>query len=277
MKIGRSIRHLFHPVVGEIWCMHRVLPERSGFKSNRELEITPEYLERAIVDYLADGYRFVSTDEFVAASADRRLCHAKRLVNVTFDDGYVDVFEYAYPILLKHQIPFTIYLTTDMPDGKADLWWVQLENMANGDVAWFEVMLRQIYESGENMPDVMHRLTQTQPDLDLNKNLALTWEQLAQMQVEGLCTIGSHTVTHPGLDRISEEQVAYELGASKRRIEEVLKMQVCHFSFPHSFYNDVVTQAVWEAGYRSAVIGYGGKTRWERGRRLFYRRNMVQV
>lgn len=249
---------------------------RSRFGNNRELEVTPDFLERAINENIANGSRFVSTDEFMKAATGRLPYFGKRLINITFDDGFGDIYHYAYPIMLKYRIPFTVYLTTDMPDGNADLWWLQLENLVNGDEGLFEDMVRRIYDSGQNMSKVMHRMTQSQPDLDLVKTLSLSWEQLGRMCSEGLCTIGSHTVSHPRLDSLSENEVERELRVSKQRIEEVLNVEVKHFSFPYGFNNDAVMQAVWKAGYMSAVLGYGGSTRWNRSLKLFYRRCMVQ-
>ena len=50
-KLRNKISHLFHPIQGEIWCLHRVVEKRSDYPSNRELEITPDYLERLITEY----------------------------------------------------------------------------------------------------------------------------------------------------------------------------------------------------------------------------------
>ena len=54
--IQKKISHLFHPLQGEIWCLHRVVPERSDYPSNRELEITPGYLEVLVKKYISEGY-----------------------------------------------------------------------------------------------------------------------------------------------------------------------------------------------------------------------------
>ncbi|MCF0259843.1 MAG: polysaccharide deacetylase family protein [Erysipelotrichaceae bacterium] len=126
-KLARKIGHLLHPVVGEIWCLHRVVPQRSRFISNRELEITPECLERLITRYLQDGYEFVSLDAVVASVSSRKLFFAQHQVSISFDDGFQDIYTHAFPIFLRYQIPFTIYLTTDFPDQKADMWWLKME------------------------------------------------------------------------------------------------------------------------------------------------------
>lgn len=119
LNLRRKIHNLLHPFVGEIWCLHRVVLERSPYPSNRELEITPDYLEKLITERTTHGYSFVDTDTFVDHAT--HCCTGRKLINITFDDGFSDIYTNAYPILKRYNIPFTIYVSTDMPDGKADL------------------------------------------------------------------------------------------------------------------------------------------------------------
>lgn len=274
MNLRRKLYHLTHPVVGEIWCLHRVLPERSAFKSNRDLEITPDYLEQLIGEKERQGFRFVDMDAFVAAANGEK--REKNLIHITFDDGFEDVFTNAYPILKQHKIPFTLYVTTDIPDGKADLWWLQLEQLANGDAEWFEKTVSQIYDRHNNIAAAMHEITSSLVDPALCQQLSLTWEQIREMVAEGWCTVGSHGVSHSAFTLMPKEQARHELTASKQRLEEMLDVQVRHFSYPHSFFTDASNQWVWEAGYSTAVIGYGGTTRRKKGNYFFYRNYIVQ-
>lgn len=254
--------------------MHRVLPERSAFKSNRELEITPDYLEQMILEKQSQGFRFVDIDGFMATANGKR--NEKKLIHVTFDDGFEDVFACAYPILKQYGIPFTIYVTTDMPDGKADLWWLQLEQLAKGDEEWFEKTMKQIYQSSDDIAHTMHSITSTVPDLELSRRWSLSWEQLRQMVSEGLCTVGSHGVSHSAISLLPEEKAFQELTVSKHRLEEMLGVVVRHFSYPHSYFSDVTNQLVRKAGYSTTVVGYGGSTRRKKGNDFFYRQFIVQ-
>lgn len=257
-KIHRKAYKDLHPVVGEIWCLHRIVEQRSPMPSNRELEVTPSFLEEQIADAKARGYRFADLDTLMEATQHRR---AERLVNISFDDGFADIYTTAFPFFRGQQIPFTVYLTTDMPEGKADLWWLQLEAWAEGDSRLFEETLRQCYTQPGNMRDTMHSLTKTIADKELCHRNALTWTQLKEMVASGLCTVGSHTATHPGLCRIGREAVADELTRSAQTIELHLGQRPVHFSYPHSFYDEEVVKLVKETGYHTAAIGYGGPIR----------------
>ena len=72
MSIVSKLNHFVHPVQGEVWCLHRVVGERSNYPSNRELEITPDYLEDLILKYKREGYSFVDLETIVQNSQRKR-------------------------------------------------------------------------------------------------------------------------------------------------------------------------------------------------------------
>ncbi len=85
---------------------HRVLPDALG-------EGTTMNLARFVgqIDALARrGVRFVTVSELMAAE------DAALLVAITFDDGYADNFQHAWPVLRAHRATATIYLAPEMPD-----------------------------------------------------------------------------------------------------------------------------------------------------------------
>ena len=62
-----------------------------------------------------------------APAADERRFPRRRFVCVTFDDGYRDNHEFAYPVLKKYEVPFAIYVATSFADRIGELWWLALE------------------------------------------------------------------------------------------------------------------------------------------------------
>lgn len=262
--------HLLHPVQGEIWCLHRVVEKRSDYPSNRELELTPSFLEELILKRRSEGFEFVGIDKLIHSKS----FFPKKRINISFDDGFRDIYETAFPVFLKYRIPFTIFLTTDFPDGKADIWWIQMERECS--IEGFESLMKRIYESSKPMAVMMHDLTNTHPDPQLCQALALSWSELKEMVDSGLCTIGSHTVSHPGLTRIGKESCHHELEESRRIIKERLGRDAIHFSYPHSMENEVVRNAVSEAGFVSGALGYGGSIRRGDDRYRLHRKYIVQ-
>lgn len=277
-KLKRKIYKITHPIVGEIWCLHRVVPRRSDFKRNRELEITPDYLEQLIQQYLGNGSKFTDIDTVIKNISHYGMPRKHKLVNISFDDGFQDVYTYAYPILKKYNIPFTIYLTTDFPDKKADLWWLKLEQIVE-DNDQYEQVCEQIYTSRENMLDAFKQYVeesgyQAEDKID---EWALSWNQIKEMVESGLCTIGSHTKTHPGLTKISDVDCVSELQESAEIISGYIGERPMHFSYPHSFYSKQVTDNVRRAKYISATIGYGGVIRMGDNPYMLNRNYIVQL
>lgn len=62
----------------------------------------------------------------------------------------------------------------------------------------------------------------------------MTWDEVREIHSHGI-EIGSHTVTHPELQRMSPEQVDYEIWQSKKAIEDELGHSIRSFSYPFSF------------------------------------------
>lgn len=241
--------------MGEIWCLHRVLEKRSRYKSNRDLEITPEYFEQLINHKIQEGYCFITIDHLLKSMP---LLRKRKYINISFDDGFHDVYENAFPILHKYSIPFTLYLTTGFPDNTADTWWISLERLGY-DKEEFESVIKKIYEGNGSFAEIMHEIT---GDYEINtEKHSIQWEEVKEMVKSGLCTVGSHTVSHSALTYLSPERCLYELYQSKRKIEQQLGIVVQHFSYPHSLQNSAVQQAVKNVGYKSAALGYGGRIR----------------
>lgn len=124
--IRRKLHNLTHPLLGRILMLHRVVEHRSEGE-NRELEITPEFLRRAIETYRQQGHRFVSIDEACDIISKGRTNHP--FVCLTFDDGYQDNYDIAYPILKQMEVPFAIYVTTGFIDNRIPIRWYPNEKL----------------------------------------------------------------------------------------------------------------------------------------------------
>ncbi len=65
--------------------------------------------------------------------------------------------------------------------------------------------------------------------------------------------IGSHTRSHAKLPELSVEQAREEIGASKKKLEDLFGVPILHFCYPYGFWNERVRDLVIEAGYRTAT------------------------
>ena len=86
--IIRKIHNATHPQLGVVLMLHRVVENRSAEPEKRELEVTPRFLEKTIVSYRKQGYRFVSIDQMcdILDGKDK----TRPFACLTFDDGYRD-------------------------------------------------------------------------------------------------------------------------------------------------------------------------------------------
>src|SRR6202140_3135410 len=120
------MHHVMRPLVGgvgAILTLHHVRPPRDdAFQPNRLLEISPLFLERLLRRLSRARVDVISLDEmhqrFISGDFKRRF------VCITFDDGYKDLMQWAYPLLKKYQLPFALYIPTSFPDRLGELWWV---------------------------------------------------------------------------------------------------------------------------------------------------------
>ena len=114
---------------GVIFTLHHVRPEPDeprAFAPNRILEVAPQFLDAVIDQVQEAGLDVISLDQAV-----QRLKEGddRRFVCFTFDDGYRDNLEYAYPLFKRRGLPLTLYVPTDYPDGTGELWWLTLEEI----------------------------------------------------------------------------------------------------------------------------------------------------
>jgi peptidoglycan/xylan/chitin deacetylase (PgdA/CDA1 family) len=268
----------FYGGLGHILMFHRVLPEsnKQRIHNHKSLEITPDHLENVISFLKKRNYEFISLDELQIR--ENSTAKKKKFVVFTFDDGYVDNFQYAYPIFKKHKIPFTIYVATNLPDSKAIVWWYLLEEIVIGNNSvQLEVdgkMFQFRTETEKEKEKAFNKIRFWLASADEKKlpvltaslfkgneeviglktqELTMTWNQIIELSNDPSVTIGSHTVNHFPLDSLSEENSKYEIFESKRIIESHISKEVKHFCYPLGSYGKKEFELLNQAGYKTST------------------------
>jgi peptidoglycan/xylan/chitin deacetylase (PgdA/CDA1 family) len=243
---------------GVIFTLHHIRPEPQEprvYAPNRILEVTPEFLDAVIDQVQEAGLDIVSLDEGV-----QRLKEGddRRFVCFTFDDGYRDNREYAYPLFKRRSLPLTLYVPTDYPDGNGELWWLALEQivanapeieLCRNDTLWtlpattpaektraFEDIYWYLREVDEATQRRVVRGLADRYDVDMAadcKRLVMNWDELRGYASDPLVTIGAHTKGHFAIAKLSEERALEEMAGSADRIEKELGKRPMHFSFPY--------------------------------------------
>jgi peptidoglycan/xylan/chitin deacetylase (PgdA/CDA1 family) len=208
--------------------------------------VSVEMLERQL-DWIGRRFRFVSLDEIHNP-------HSQPVAAVTFDDGYEDFYEYAFPVLKRKGIPAAVFVVTDLV-GSADL---QIHDQLYLLLAKSKPPLDAQYEMNhilamQPQSDVLRLIQSLASGAEINEESArahrsLTWDQIAKLHSAGI-TIGSHTRTHAILPNEAAGKVSTELSGSRAALENWLGAPVRHFAYPCGEFNDATVEAVEKAGY----------------------------
>lgn len=259
-------------------------PNRSDFDSFKpNVSATPQDFDHQM-DYLAKWFHVVSLQD-VVDWLDGKKNLPPYAALITFDDGYLDNYTAAYPILRRHNFPALIFLTTghigtdapfywDMaaycfshtqsdhlifPDGRTEYWSNQ-KQLDQVSKAWTESLKSLSHVEKEShvlrLPD---QLGVSVPSGFFRK-LMMSWDQVREMQAGGV-EFGAHTMQHPILTRIPLDQVRVEVEGSKARIEAELGNPVLGFAYPNgqlADLNGTIERIVAGSGIRAAFTLLNG-------------------
>jgi CelD/BcsL family acetyltransferase involved in cellulose biosynthesis/peptidoglycan/xylan/chitin deacetylase (PgdA/CDA1 family) len=263
---------------GRILCFHRVNDDYDPFFP----AISTKLFEQEM-DYLARHYKVVSLAELVDRLDG---CSPEPVIAITFDDGYGDNYQNAFPVLQRYGLAATIFLTTGSLDSREPLWFEKLALAVKKteresldleiDIPrryWLRTLAERldsnagIFRLLQHMEDSERRsaldeiLRRLGPVADTERrDKMLTWDQVRSMKARGI-DFGGHTVTHPFLSRTSRDQMAWEAQECKQRIENELQSPVGFFAYPNGCEEDFQPwnkEVIRCAGYRAAVTSIWG-------------------
>ncbi len=196
---------LFHRVTNEI-------PEDG-------ITVTPERF-REIIRYVAQHYRPISLSKLLD-HLERGENWPPKTVIVTFDDGYLDNYKSAAPILAEYRVPATFFVVVDAIGSERIMPW---DKHQKARLPWMD------------------------------------WNHVREMHAQGF-EIGSHTLTHPDLGELRGSQAWEEIAASRTKLEDALGAPVSLFAYPFGgkkHLTDKNRELVRKAGYRCCCSAYGG-------------------
>ena len=258
-----------------VLCYHRVNDDGHPFFAG-----TPLALFRRQMEALRRHFKVLPLAEL--AERARRKDLPGNGVAVTFDDGYRDNYENAFPILRDLGLPATIFLTTDSLDRDALLWHDRVFDAfhrTRKSEARFEndVLLLGPADRRASLGRVLARLRRSSPEdrdlrigslleeLGIEPGIPKGWEKLAWPQVREMTSrgisFGAHTLDHPILTFVSREEARRQIRESKARIETELGSQVTMFAYPNGGagdFDDSTRKIVEEEGLSLAVTTLAG-------------------
>lgn len=142
------------------------------------------------------GYRVISLDQaLIMADTPPKL---NKYVVLTFDDGYLDYYTSAYPILSSYNYPSIIFLIPGVIGTNQVFWW----------------------------------------DRDIGESSLMDWDHICKLKKDPLIYFGSHTMTHPDLNMIESYDVIKELCLSREILEKKLSRPIHHLAYPRGIIPD---------------------------------------
>jgi peptidoglycan/xylan/chitin deacetylase (PgdA/CDA1 family) len=283
--LARSVLSPREPIV---LMYHRVANLRND---PWELAVTPENF-REHVRILSETRRVVPLRTLLEEARQGR---GTGMVAITFDDGYVDVFENALPILAEFQCPATTFLVADALGRNREFWWDKLTRIVfdppelppalmldigderflwrnagaaasanideRGRKALYYALWRRLLVLDEIRRDeCLGRLAEWADiaDGDDRSNRAMSAEQAARMAAGGLMEIGAHTMSHPSLPALGPDGQRAEILRCRKACEEVCSRPVDMFAYPFGNFDGTSVALAREAGYAAAFTTRAG-------------------
>ena len=290
LGVVRSLRGLHdrrNPAL-TILAYHRVMPTDAldSYPFDQELiSATPGQFDSQM-RYLREHLRPIALND-VIAHVEQGTPLPPDSVAVTFDDGFADTYRYAFPVLQRYQIPATVFVSTGYVESGEPFWFelasylvyrlpphsLELQDGTRhptGD-SWTArtASLRRVHSILKDLPNA----SRLQIIDDWKRRYAnelthgasfhsqpISWSQIIEMAASGIA-FGSHTVTHPNLTRLTDEDLHRELTESKHALESMLQKPIDTIAYPigtPSAFNSRVISAAREHSFKIGLTYVSG-------------------
>ena len=243
-----------------------------GFTAN--VSATPEAFEQQI-EWVSQQFNVISLQTLRAHIVDGQPLPEHPLL-ITFDDGYMDNYTNALPVLKKYGLPAVIFIVTGSMTNPAPLWWdvcaesFRQTTQTRADLPLIgqqvfataeakQVVEREMIEALKRIPEHEKRtqvealqsvLDVTLPDVPM----FFGWKQVQELVDNGIAC-QPHTVSHPILTRIPEDEMRRQIVESRQHVLENSQQEVIAFAYPNGTtadYSPAAMQTLKDCGYDMA-------------------------
>jgi len=232
--------------------------------------------------YVAKHYKVINFKQLHQYLEGNKSFPEKTLI-ITFDDGYIDNYQVAYPILAELKLTAVMFVTAGYIGTDKIFWWDKIayiikntsksqiliekpfkqeirikDQTSRVEVSRFLIKQAKKLSDAEKGEFIIHLSDITNVRIDnLKHKYTMDWEQLKELSSNGY-EIGSHSINHPIFSNITKEQIAHEVKESKTIIETKLGTNVITFGAPgrgilnpnqKKQFEDILEEQVREAGY----------------------------
>jgi peptidoglycan/xylan/chitin deacetylase (PgdA/CDA1 family) len=276
-----------HP---RLWILmyHRILPPDDPRMDAEEpgMVVTPETFRNHLA-WLRPGFELIHLGEWVQRARQGKPLPRKACA-ITFDDGWRDNYDFAFPILRETGTPATVFAVSHMIGTKQTFWPNRMARLLvdprvyaghHEALAWLLKLGR--LRSGKvpsrneissiiatckplSDKDISERLGRAESALNLQapeERSLMNWEELHTLVDSELVEIGSHTCHHRRLNEsLSSQEATREILESQSLLQERLGRPISLFCYPNGDFSGEVHRLV-QRHYQGAVTTQRGFNR----------------
>jgi peptidoglycan/xylan/chitin deacetylase (PgdA/CDA1 family) len=198
--------------------------------------------EKILKWLLARGYKFISIKELENNINKKQV--VEKSVFISLDDGWKSNLE-LIPLLEKYNVPVAIFIPTDAVMG-GNYWWEYAGIRGQKKYTGIDKL-----EGFKKLPEDIFRkkIEILKDNYNLNRS-CVTLDELKKLSRHKLIALGSHTVTHPILNKCSIETQTSELTESKQILCQWLNMDIDYLAYPNGDYDENTVEIAKRCGYK---------------------------
>lgn len=234
-----------------------------------DLAVSPKNFEEHL--QVLKEYNVVQLNELELLS-NRKNHLPKKAIAITFDDGYMDNYVNAKPLLETYHMPACFFIATESIEKQQEYWWDALERiclqttplpknltLTHPEIATWRIGTHDLNDIDAFSPLVLYyklcELMKKMPTKEQNafiedlkawssntndrvSYLTMQKQDLLDLKSNPLFTIGAHTVTHPYLPNFSYAYQKNEIVESVKFLEDLTRDRIKYLAYPHGGHNE---------------------------------------
>lgn len=198
-----------------------------------------------IIIALKARYQLVLLEQLEKLLKENR--EVKNICHITFDDGEQSFYHTVFPLLKKHKVPVSLFVSPDIISTNNNFWFQESEGYDERILKC--ILSQQLNIPVEKLNEFSYQsifkclpvskiknvidLYQQQTKCGRKTPQNMSVEQLKEVEASGLVTIGAHTINHPILKNEDDFSCSFEISESIKRLEILLQQPVKYFAYPN--------------------------------------------
>jgi peptidoglycan/xylan/chitin deacetylase (PgdA/CDA1 family) len=284
-----------------ILLYHSIIPDNNPAERLYGGQALKKSVFERHVRLLASQSRIVSLAQYMAEGQEAGFLK-RRLVALTFDDGFKITFDCISSFLIENNIPATIFTSTSHLNHGELLWFSYLKALCfekiyeSIKIYQFEFPLQTLGQSGQAWNKLRGLAKASGDPVNFCKMLSsvyplpanvvtfyegMTNDQLVFASKSRLLELGAHTMNHPYLDLLTRDKQEKEIVDGKHVLEKITGKSVHYFAYPGGEYNletvDLVKAASYDAAFAVIPRSLGKEDKFEIGRVGIYSPSLIKL